>query len=507
MTIGQWLRELGLERYEAAFVDGAIDFDLLPDVTDAHLKELGIPLGHRLRLTQAIAKLNKPVEPSDTPPVVQKPERFRHAGTEAERRQLTVMFVDLVGSTELSSELDPEDMGEVIRSYQNAVAGEIARYDGYVAKFMGDGVLAYFGWPHAHENEAERAVRAGLAVVDAVSRLPANRGQSLAARIGIATGRVVVGDLIGSEEARERAVVGGTPNLAARLQNFASPNAVVIAQSTLQMLGSMFEVVDLGSRDVRGFRTPVRAWQVVRERATEGRFEAFHGAGMVPLVGREHEMQILMERWAWARSGEGQVMLLSGEPGIGKSRLVQGLRDHLQGEMLTRVRHQCSPFYVNSAFYPVIEQITRAAGIQPGDPPPTKLDKLEALLSQGTEAKETAASLVAKLLSIPGGTRFPSIELTPQRQKEETIRILVEQIAGLAAREPMFIVWEDAHWIDPTSLELLDRLVDAVEKLPVLVVITFRPEFKPAWIGLPQVTVLALNRLGRAAVASTQNHT
>ena len=523
MTIGQWLRELGLDRYEEVFLDNAIDAELLPQLTDEHLTKLGIPMGHRIRLLEAIAELpprvsrSKPAsagvrrDPSaparldgDQDPQDRRiaPPPGQRQRPEAERRQLTVMFVDLVGSTELSTDLDPEDMREVVRSYQNAIAGEIARFEGHVAKFLGDGILAYFGWPLAHENEAERAVRTGLAVVEATARLKTKANRPLAARVGIASGLVVVGDLIGSEEAREQSVVGETPNLAARLQQLAEPGTVVIGQTTHQMLGSLFDMADLGTHSLKGFRTLVRAWRVVGESKSEGRFEALHGAAMVPLVGRDHESGLLLERWSWAKAGEGQVILLSGEPGIGKSRLVENLRQPLQADRPTRMRFQCSPFYTNSALHPVIEHLGRAASIDQGDDPSLKLDKLEELISQAIGPPRKATPLLASLMSIPTGSRYLPIDLSPQRQKEETLAALAAQATGLAKKGPVLIVWEDVHWIDPTSLELLDQLVEKIRVLPVLVVITFRPEFKAAWIGLPHVTVLALNRLGRSQVAT-----
>jgi class 3 adenylate cyclase/tetratricopeptide (TPR) repeat protein len=403
------------------------------------------------------------------------------------------MFVDLAGSTALSTRLDPEDMREVVRAYQDAVSGAVARFEGHVAKFMGDGVLAYFGWPRAHEDAAERAVRAGLAVAGAVARLEAPGGAPLAARVGIATGPVVVGDLVGSGEARERAVVGETPNLAARLQELAGPGGVVVAEGTRRLLGGLFAYHDLGLAPLKGFAEPVPAWRVAGEGDAEGRFEALHGERLTPLVGREHELGILLERWAWARDGDGQVVLLAGEPGIGKSRLVRAFRERLGDEPPTTLGHYCSPHHANSALHPVVGLLERAAGLGRDDPPEARLAKLEAALGRSDEV----VPLLAALLGIPTGTRYPAPALTPEAQKRRTLRALVDQLAGLAAQRPVLALYEDAHWIDPTTLELLDLVVERVQRLRVLVLVTFRPEFRPPWTGHAHVTTLSMSRLAR----------
>ena len=356
MDIGAWLRGLGLEQYDEAFRAEAIDAEVLPELCEADLEKLGLPLGHRKRLLKAIAALREPAAP---PPA---------APSQAERRQLTVMFVDLVGSTALSARLDPEEMRELLRAYQGAVAAEIERAGGRIAKFLGDGVLAYFGFPRAREDDAERAVRAGLAAVAATAALRAAGGEALSARVGIATGVVVVGELIGEGAAREEAVVGETPNLAARLQALAEPGTVVIAERTRQLVGGLFDLDDLGCQALKGFAGPVRAWRVGGIGHAEGRFEALRGAALTPLVGREQELALLLDRWARARDGEGQVVLLSGEPGIGKSRLVRALRERLADEPHTPLSYQCSPHHTGSALWPVAEQIERAAGIRPRRP-------------------------------------------------------------------------------------------------------------------------------------------
>jgi class 3 adenylate cyclase/predicted ATPase len=416
---------------------------------------------------------------------------------DAERRQLTVMFVDLVGSTALSGRLDPEDMSEVIRAYHRCCADAIGRWDGHVAKYMGDGVLAYFGWPQAHEDDAERAVRAGLELARAVGEQTTRDGSRLAARIGIATGQVVVGDLIGDEEARERAVVGETPNLAARLQALAAPGAVVISPATRRLVGGLFELTDLGPQRLKGFAEPLAAFRVAGEGRAESRFEALRGERLTPLIGREHELAILLERWGWAKDGDGQVVLIGGEAGIGKSRMLQALREQLGSEPHVTVSHVCSPYHSNSALHPLIAQLDRAAGLAADDEPGDKLAKLEALLARATVQPDDAVPLIATLFGIPSDPWYPALNLSPQRHKQRTFEVLLEQLAGLARDQPVVDLYEDLHWADPSTLELLDLLVERVRTLPVLVVLTYRPEFNPHWTGESHVTALTMNRLGR----------
>ena len=406
------------------------------------------------------------------------------------------MFVDLVGSTALSAALDPEEMGAAIRVYQNAVAGETLRFEGHIAKFMGDGVLAYFGWPQAHEDDAERAVRAGLALVRTVGGLEVG-GRRLAARIGIATGLVVVGEPVGEGEAQERAVVGETPNLAARLQALAAPGSVVISQATRRLVGTLFELADLGPTRIKGFAEPIAAFVVQGEGSADGRFEALHGQRLTPLIGREHELAMLLERWSWAKDGDGQVVLIAGEAGIGKSRLLHALREKLAGEPHIAISHFCSAYHTNSMLHPIVAQLERAAGFASHDEPGDRLAKLEALLAQGAEQLDEAAPLVGALLGIPTDDRYPALNLSPQRQKQRTFEVLMEQLAGLARERPVLALYEDLHWADPSTLELLDMVVERARVLPVLVVITHRPQFSTPWSGQAHVTALPLNRLGR----------
>jgi predicted ATPase/class 3 adenylate cyclase len=488
VDIAAWLRGLGLERFERAFREGEVDSEVLPELTDADLKELGVPLGPRKKLLKAIAALGGGAEPL--------PVRERKP-TEAERRQLTVLFCDLVGSTAISARLDPEDMREVITAYQNCCAGLVNQFDGHVAKFMGDSVLAYFGYPQAHEDDAERAVRAGLELVRAVARLTAPDGQTLATRVGIDTGLVVVGDLIGQGAAQEEAVVGDTPNRAARLQAAAEPGAVLISANTKRLLGGVFTYDDLGAQALKGFDRPIGIWRVTGLSAVESRFEARSGTGLTPFVGRDEEIALLLRRWQQAEGGEGQVVLLCGEPGIGKSRITSTLRERTADDAQVRMQIQCSPFFTNSAFYPIVAHLERAMRYDADLSTEEKLDRLDALLSRATNDVRPIAPLFASLLAIHTHDRYPPLDLSPPRQKERTIEALIEQIEHLAHRQPVLMVFEDVHWIDPTTLELLDRLVEAIPGWRVLVVITFRPEFSPPWDGHAHVTAYTLNRLAR----------
>jgi class 3 adenylate cyclase len=353
MDLGGWLHSLGLERYEAAFRENEIDETVLPSLTHETLKELGVTaIGHRLKLLDAIAALRTDgTKTYSADAAITSATPSAAPEDRAERRQVTVMFSDLVGSTALSARMDPEDLREVISAYQKCVAETVQRFGGFVAKYMGDGVLVYFGYPQAHEDDAERAVRAGLELIQAVGGLKSSA--SLQTRVGIATGLVVVGDLVGSGAAQEQTVVGETPNLAARLQGIAEPNSVAIAESTRKLLGNLFELQDLGAKNLKGIAGPVQAWAALRASSVESRFEALHAAGLTALVGREEELELLLRRWSRAKTGEGQVVLLSGEAGIGKSRLTAALLESLAAEPHTRLRYFCSPQHTDSALYPV----------------------------------------------------------------------------------------------------------------------------------------------------------
>jgi class 3 adenylate cyclase len=485
LEVRKWLEENGLGRYGDLFDANQIDGEALRALTDAHLKELGIPLGPRARLIGAIARLSPPGDQAA-----------------AERRQLTVMFVDLEGSTPLSGRLDPEDLRKVIRGYQRVVAAEVARYEGHVAQYLGDGVLAHFGYPVAHEDDAERAVRAALAILEAVARLTAPGGESLAARIGIATGLVVVGDLLGEDGAKERAVVGETPNLAARLQGLAAPGQVVVSARTRTLIGRLFELRNLGPRNLKGIAEPVVAYAVVGARSLESRFEAHRAGRVAAMVGRDDELALLEKRWRQAAAGSGHLTLLTGEAGIGKSRIVRALQDPLAAEPHVRLTYQCSPYHSDSALFPVIEQLTRATGLRQGDSAEAKLDRLEALLARAGSAGASDVALIAALLGIDAAWRFGPRQLTPQQQRAGTFAALIGQLNRLAQQQPVLLVVEDAHWIDPTTLELIDLTVERLAQMRVLILVTARPDFEHDFGQRSEVTQFALNRLGRPQVAA-----
>ena len=497
MDVVVWLRSLGLGQYEAAFRDNEIDETVLPGLTAEDLKELGVAaLGHRRKLLDAIAALRG--DTNATPAAAPAPAAVDASPRDtAERRQVTVMFSDLVGSTALSARMDPEDLREVISAYQKCVAETVGRFGGFLAKYMGDGVLIYFGYPQAHEDDAERAVRAGLELVAAVGALKTHA--PLQTRVGIATGLVVVGDLIGSGASQEQAIVGETPNLAARLQGIAEPNSVVIAESTRRLMGNLFELEDFGAQDLKGIAGPVKTWVALRPSSVESRFEALHASGLTELVGREEELELLLRRWSKAKTSEGQVVLLSGEPGIGKSRLTAALLDRVISEPHTRLRYFCSPQHTDSAFYPIISQMERAAGFAHSDTGAVKLDKLDAVLALASTSKQDAA-LFAEMLSLPNDGRYPTLEHTPQQRRQKTLEALHTQVETLARKSPVLMIVEDAHWSDPTSLEAFGRAVDRIANLPVLLLITFRPEFEPPWVGQPHVTALTINRLTRREI-------
>jgi class 3 adenylate cyclase len=495
MDVVVWLRSLGLGKYEALFRENDIDEAVLPTLTAEDLKELGVvSFGHRRKLLDAIAALRNDTSapgPSETP--LRTPSA--HPEDRAERRQVTVMFSDLVGSTALSARMDPEDLREVISAYQKCVAETVRRFGGFVAKYMGDGVLVYFGYPQAHEDDAERAVRAGLELVAAVDALKSHA--PLKTRVGIATGLVVVGDLIGSGSSQEQAIVGETPNLAARLQGVAEPNNVVIAESTRRLVGNLFELDDLGAKNLKGVEGPVRPWAALRPSSVESRFDALHAGGLTELVGRDEELELLLRRWSKAKNGQGQVVLLSGEPGIGKSRLTAALLERVATEPHTRLHYFCSPQHTDSALYPIISQMERATGFTHDDNAQARLDKFDVLLAKSLTPPQDAA-LLADMLSLPNDGRYQTLELDPHQRRQKTLEALTAQLEALAQSKPVLMIFEDVHWIDPTSLEAVGRTVDRLRTLGVLLIVTYRPEFEPPWVGRPYVTALTLIALANA---------
>jgi class 3 adenylate cyclase len=475
MDVAAWLRNLGLGQYEGRFRENEIEADLLPELTEADLEKLGLPLGPRKRILKAIANLGEAPKTSGVESRAVPPEDT------AERRQLTVMFCDLSGSTALSARLDPEDMRHVIRAYQDACSGVVARYDGFLAKFMGDGILAYFGFPNAHEDDAERAVRAGLEVVGVVGALRTRAKDKLQARIGIATGLVVVGDLVGKGTAQEQAVVGDTPNLAARLQGIALPGQVVIAEVTRRLLGDVFDITHLGGQSLKGIAGQPSAYGVISERVAASRFEARASGARSIMVGRDHELALMLERWKQAKASEGQLVLLSGEAGIGKSRLTHGMIDALSPEVHIRMRCQCSPYHSDSPLYPIIQQLTFAAGFRHDDDNDDRLDRLEMVLV----GAESDKRLIAALLGVQAEARYGPLRLTPQQQRVRTLQALTNQLIELSRGKPLLFVLEDAHWIDATTLELVEFSLDRVASARVMMLVTTRPNFQHGFGGHP----------------------
>ena len=507
MDVADWLRALGLERYEATFRENDVSAEVLCDLTAEDLEGLGVvTIGHRRRLLVAIAKLNGQPGTDGASPVVApvatvsgslSEDAVSHGG---ERRQLTVMFCDLVGSTALSEKLDPEELRGLLHAYRTLCGDVIARYDGFVARYVGDGILTYFGWPTAHEEDAERAVRAALEIVHTVKR--ASSTEDLSVRVGIATGPVVVGEAAGAGD-QSKLAVGSTPNLAARLQGLAITDQIVIAASTRRLAGNVFELTDLGEHDLKGIAEPVHAWRVERALVSESRFDANRGgSALTPLVGREEELDLLLRRWSQTKDGEGQVVLLSGEPGIGKSRILSALRERLEAEGVQALRFQCSPYYVNSAFWPVIDNFERALKFTRDETSDAKLDKLESLIVTQYSRPLADVRFIASILSIPCEQRYGALPITPQKYKDETLRTLVDISEAAARRQPSVMLFEDAHWADPTTLEVLDLLIDRVKTVPLLVVLTHRPEFQSRWSGQGHVGALNLSKLTRAQSAA-----
>ena len=489
-TIEDWLAQLGLGKYAAAFIENDVDLRALPHVAESDLRELGVSLGHRKIILAAINGL------AQQPPDEQQPAPVA-TDAAADRRLLSVLFCDLVGSTALSEQLDPEDMHELIRRYQDSVAGAVTRFGGYVAKYLGDGVLAYFGWPMAYEDHAERAIRAGLEAITAVDALQSPNQRGLKARIGIASGHVVVGDTDGS--AKERgSIAGDTPNLAARLQGAAAPGQIVVSNSTRRLAGRSFEIASLGERTLRGFTSPIALFEVRGEREVDSRFEAAHSRKLSKFVGRASEIGLLLERWELAKAGQGQMVFLSGEAGIGKSRLVEAFEEHLRETEHELIRLQCSPYHATSAFYPIVERLSRVAMFTPADDRNTRVEKFRTLVSRYGERPSEVGAIYAELLSLDGGDEFKPLNLSAHQRKELLVRTLANRLLLATRIAPVLMVVEDAHWMDPSTIELLEELVGRLHGTAALVVVTHRPEWSADWAsGLSQSTTLSIGRLTR----------
>ncbi len=414
----------------------------------------------------------------------------------AERRQITAMSCEALGVAARADGIGLENLLEAIGAFQHCVSEIAGRHGGFIASRLGNTVLVLFGYPAAHEHDAEQAIRAGLELCAAVRTLRPDANAPMRCRIGIATGMVIVGDLVGVGEVRDHGIVGDAPDLAVRLQVSAQPDSVTIEPTTWRLIGNLFDCRDLGALDTNTDTEPIRRWQVLGESVVASRFEALRGSKLTPLVGRDEEIELLLRRWASAKAGDGQIILVASEAGVGKSRITAAFEERLHAEPHLRLRYFCSPYHQDSALFPVVDQLGHAAGFTRDDPPASKLVKLEALLARTAPPDEDVAFL-ADLVSLPASERHPLPNLSPQRKKERTLEALTRQLEGLAHEKPVVTVWEDAHWLDPTSRELLDLTVEHVRSLPVLLIVTFRPEFQPPWAGQPQVSMLALNRLDR----------
>jgi class 3 adenylate cyclase/tetratricopeptide (TPR) repeat protein len=495
-TVSEWLARLGLGVYAEAFAENDVDMRALPLLSEADLRELGASLGHRKVLLAAIAELGADATAAATDPAEHAPAMPKD---QAEHRLLSVLFADIVGSTALSQRFGAEEMREALRGFQDAVSGAVSRYGGYVAKYLGDGALAYFGWPMAYEDHAERALLAGLEIVSALGGVRLEDGACLAGRVGIATGRVVVGDLVSTAGTETGAIAGDTPNLAARLQVIASPGEVVIAPSTRRLVGDAFVLQSLGAVHLKGYEREVEVHRVVSPRDVDSRFAALRHSDLGKLVGRLHEKNVLLDLWQSALGGKGQVVLIAGDAGIGKSRLVETLTSEIEKTPHELVRMQCSPHHTASAFHPVAERILRSAGIVSDDTDKTRIAKIEAMLRAAPRMVPDTIQVYSELLSIKLAADRPPIAMTPQDLKEVTIQTIVERMAAMAMGKPVLMVVEDSHWIDPSTQEVLERLASGIAQQPVLLIVTQRPEGASEWVrDFDNATLLSVGLLNRA---------
>lgn len=502
-----WLQGLGLDRYAAAFAEQDIDFDVLADLTEADLIELGVSFGDRKKLQRAIAGLAAGGKSGPRRGTAKQGQGGARQAAEsaAEQRHLTVMFCDIVGATELSIRYDPEDLRVIVRAYQDACAGVVARLEGFVARYMGDGVLVYFGFPRAHEDDAERAVRAGLEIVEAVARLRPQANLRLQTRVGIGTGSVVVGDLIGLGSAQEIAAVGETPNLAARLQALARPDSVVVDSTTHSLTRSIFEFEELGLQNLKGISQPAGAWRALKQRKTDRRTDTIEEKDLVPFVNRSGEITLMLDRWQSARNGQGQTILLSGEAGIGKSRLLRAFAERLMEDDHSALTFQCTPYHQNNALYPLVERLRRIAGIAGDDPPVVGLAKMRGLFRNSAIDSEDALRLFAPLLSIKA-VEQEKARTAQQADMDRLLDVLLQETEAMAARKPLLMMVEDLHWIDPTSLEFLQRLSQRLGEMRLLLILTVRPEAEARMRPLFPATGLALDRLQRPACETIIRH-
>ena len=498
--LAEWLGRHGLDQYAQTFVENNIDYSVLPDLTEDDLEKLGVSLGHRKKLLRAIDAVRPARQARGTTEV-------SHIGTEAispvqhrdaEFRQITVMFCDLVGSTQLAEKLDPEDLHKLIDTYRGECSSAIRRYGGEVARYFGDGVMAFFGWPHAHEDDAVRAIHAALEIVSGVTKT--SGPVALACRVGVCSGPVIVGEIGNSTTSWSMDAVGETPNTAARLQTLAAPNTALISESTRRLVSAAFELQDLGLQELKGVTEPLHVYRVLAAKNITSRFDAAHAGSLTPLVGRSTELSLLLDRWRKVKEGDGQVIILSGTPGVGKSRLLHELKSHIQQEPHVLLHHQCSPYHSQSAFFPVIGQIEQAAQLTAREADADKLAKLKAYLPRSTDSSIEPVLLIAKLLSIPAENHLELSGLTPQQIKNRTISTLVDMLLAFSIQGPTLCVFEDAHWLDPSTLELLELIISRINHARVLLIVSCRPEFRPAWITRANTTMYSLTRLSQIEV-------
>jgi len=487
--IRSFLEDLGLTKYEPVFSASEVTFPDLYHLTEHDLIDLGLPLGPRRRLMAALAG-TRAVPGNDADPATRQRKII------AERRQLTVMFVDLVGSTAMSERLDPEDLGELVRRFKEVCATAVARFGGHIACFLGDGAMIYFGYPHAQEDAATRAIEAGLQILDGLGRISGH--EELSARIGISTGLVVVGTIQGDGLRENDVVMGRTPNLAARLQGLAEPNTVIVGPATRKLIGNAFELRDMGAFSLKGFSDEIQAWTVLGPARIERRFEVDPNAGLGRLIGRETEFRTLCDKWNEASKGVGQFVQISGEAGIGKSRLIEGLAQALKDRGVLRLNFQCSPLHSSSALFPIVQQLESSAGFSSGDSDAVKLTKLMPVLRFLSREQQR---LIADLLSIEADSVLGPLDLSPQVKLERTLEAVTQQLVSMAGKKPVLLLFEDAHWVDPTTLSLAERVIKQIRDLPVLIVVTARPEFDPDWGADQNSAFIRLSRLANTEVA------